>query len=131
MTPNRPYLLRALYEWILDNDMSPHLLVDTTVQGTVVPQNYIENNRIILNLGPNAVRDLVLGNDQITFSARFGEKSCHLIVPVNSVIAIYARENGKGLIFEPEDVDTQVGESLNQPDDKIKKPEKPKLKVIK
>ena len=131
MTPNRPYLLRALYEWILDNDMTPHLLVDTAVQGTVVPQNYIENNRIILNLGPDAVRDLVLGNDLITFSARFGEKSCHLTAPVNSVIAIYARENGKGLIFEPEDVDARVGESLNQPDDKIKKTAKPKLKVIK
>jgi stringent starvation protein B len=130
MTSNRPYLLRALYEWILDNGMTPHLLVDTTVQGTVVPQNYIENNRIILNLGPDAVREIVLGNDLITFSARFGEKSCHLTVPVNSVIAIYAKENGKGLVFETED--TQADEQTqDRTDEMSNKPAKPHLKVIK
>ena len=103
MTPKRPYLLRALYEWILDNAMTPQLLVDTSVAGIVVPVNYIEKGRMILNIQPDAVRDLVLGNEQITFSARFGGKSFQLIVPLNSVLAVYARENGKGLIFEAEE----------------------------
>jgi stringent starvation protein B len=129
VTPNRPYLLRALYEWILNNAMTPQLLVDTTVAGTVVPVRYIENNRIILNIQPDAVRDLVLGNEQITFSARFGGKTFKLIVPVNSVFAIYARENGKGLIFEAEDENTINME--DQPNEKTGKTLKPYLKVIK
>jgi len=128
MTPNRPYLLRALYEWILDNAMTPHLLVDTLVQGTVVPQNYIENNKIILNVGPDAVRELVLGNDLITFNARFGGKSCQLSVPIGAVIAIYARENGKGLIFEPEE---NAGNVQEQSEEKSGKSVKHHLKVIK
>ena len=129
MTSNRPYLLRALYEWILDNAMTPHLLVDTTVQGTVVPKEYIEDSRIVLNISPEAVRDLLLGNELITFSARFGGKSCQISVPVDSVVAIYARENGKGLIFEPED--NQSGQSQEQTDNMNSKSAKTHLKVIK
>ena len=129
MTPNRPYLLRALYEWILDNAMTPQLLVDTTIAGTVVPESYIENGRIILNIQPNAVRDLVLGNEQITFSARFGGKTTQLTVPLNSVLAIYARENGKGLIFQAEDESTLS--SPDQPHKKSGKSLKSHLKVIK
>lgn len=129
MTPNRPYLLRALYEWILDNAMTPQLLVDTTIPGTVVPESFIENGRIILNIQPSAVRDLILGNELITFNARFGGKSSLLTVPVKSVLAIYARENGKGIIFEVEDEN-----ALNMPDRPDKKtgtPVKSHLKVIK
>lgn len=129
MTPNRPYLLRALYEWILDNAMTPQILVDTTVSGTVVPESYTANGRIILNIQPDAVRDLVLGNEQITFSARFGGKSFQSIVPLNSVLAVYARENGKGLIFEAEEKDTSnLPEQTNE---KTGKPLKTHLKVIK
>jgi len=108
--------------------MTPHLLVDTLVQGTVVPQNYIENNKIILNVGPDAVRELVLGNDLITFNARFGGKSCQLSVPIGAVIAIYARENGKGLIFEPEE---NAGNVQEQSEEKSGKSVKHHLKVIK
>jgi stringent starvation protein B len=129
MTPNRPYLLRALYEWILDNAMTPHLLVDTSVQGTVVPQDYIDNNKIILNIRPDAVHDFVLGNDLITFNARFGGKTRQLKVPVNSVLAIYARENGKGLIFEA--VEDNAVNTQDQSDEKTGKSAKPHLKVIK
>jgi stringent starvation protein B len=129
MTPNRPYLLRALNEWILDNAMTPQLLVDTSVTGTVVPESYVENGRIILNIQPDAVRNLVLGNEQITFSARFGGKSFNLIVPLNSVLAIYARENSKGLIFEIEDKNTE--NSQDQTIEKTGKPSRPYLKVIK
>jgi stringent starvation protein B len=132
MTSNRPYLLRALHEWILDNAMTPHLLVDTTVAGTIVPKEYIEDNKIILNINPEAVRDLLLGNDGITFSARFGGKFCRLSVPVNAVIAIYARENGKGLVFGPED-DEEAGQRDDDQTDNGAgdKPAKPHLKVIK
>ena len=129
MTPNRPYLLRALYEWILDNAMTPQILVDTTVAGTEVPESYIENGRIILNIQPDAVRDLVLGNEQITFSARFGGKPFQLIVPLNSVLAIYARENGKGLIFEVEDKNTE--NIQDKPSEISGKLLKPHLKIIK
>jgi stringent starvation protein B len=129
MTPNRPYLLRALYEWILDNAMTPQILVDTTVAGTEAPESYIENGRIILNIQPDAVRDLVLGNEQITFSARFGGKPFQLIVPLNSVLAIYARENGKGLIFEVEDKNTE--NIQDKPGEISGKPLKPHLKIIK
>jgi len=129
MTPNRPYLLRALYEWILDNAMTPQILVDTTVAGTEVPESYIENGRIILNIQPDAVRDLVLGNEQITFSARFGGKPFQLIVPLNSVLAIYARENGKGLIFEVEDKNTE--NIQDKPGEISGKLLKPHLKIIK
>ncbi len=128
MTSNRPYLLRALYEWILDNNMTPHLLVDTAQENVRVPPQYIENNRIILNIVPDAVRDLVLGNESITFSARFGGKSFDIHVPISAVLAIYARENGKGLIFpadEPEEKDQEPLQS-----NKIRS-DKPTLKVIK
>ncbi len=109
--------------------MTPQLLVDATVAGTVVPESYIEDGRIILNIQPDAVCDLVLGNEQITFSARFGGKAFQLIVPLNSVLAVYARENGKGLIFEAEDENTK--NTQDQPNAKTGKPLKPHLKVIK
>ena len=108
--------------------MTPHLLVDTLVPGTVVPQDYIENNRIILNVSPEAVRELLLGNDLITFNARFGGKSCQLSVPISSVIAIYARENGKGLIFEPEE---NAGNVHEQSEEKTGNSVKNHLKVVK
>ena len=109
--------------------MTPQLLVDTAVAGTVVPVSYIGKGRMILNIQPDAVRDLVLGNEQITFSARFGGKTFKLIVPVNSVFAIYARENGKGLIFEAEEKNTSnLPEQTNEKTGKLLKPH---LKVIK
>jgi stringent starvation protein B len=102
MTSNRPYLLRALYEWIIDNGMTPHLLVDAACKDTIVPRKFVEDNRIILNIHPQAVHHLELGNEKIVFSARFNGKPCRISIPVGAVIAIYARENGKGLIFPEE-----------------------------
>ena len=102
MTPNRPYLLRALNEWILDNGMTPHILVDASIASVDVPRNFIQDNQIILNIHPDAVNQLVLGNDAITFSARFSGKISRVYVPMNSVTAIYARETGMGLVFPAE-----------------------------
>ncbi len=103
MTPRRPYLLRAFYDWLVDNDLTPHLVVDALMNGVRVPEEFIQDGQIILNVAPRAVGNLELGNDAITFSARFGGRPHSVIVPLYAVQAIYARENGAGTMFEPED----------------------------
>jgi stringent starvation protein B len=103
MTPSRPYLIRALYEWILDNGMTPYVLVDVADERVVVPQQYVENGRIVLNINPSAVQNLQLGNELVELDARFSGQPMHVSVPVMSVMAIYARENGKGMVFTEED----------------------------
>lgn len=102
MTSNRPYLIRALYEWIADNDLTPHLLVDATQPGVVVPRDYVADGRIVLNVAAGAVHGLVLGNDAVHFSARFGGKPFPVELPVSAVLGIYARENGHGMLFADE-----------------------------
>lgn len=102
MTSNRPYLIRALYEWIADNQMTPHLLVDASQPGVVVPGDYVSDGRIVLNVAAVAVHGLVLGNDAIRFSARFGGKPFPVDLPVAAVLGIYARENGQGMLFADE-----------------------------
>ncbi|NAW56731.1 MULTISPECIES: ClpXP protease specificity-enhancing factor [unclassified Vibrio] len=102
MTPRRPYMLRAFYDWLVDNDLTPHLVVDATLPGVRVPVEFIQDGQIILNLAPRAVGNLELGNEAITFNARFGGRPHSVIVPLYAVQAIYARENGAGTMFEPE-----------------------------
>jgi stringent starvation protein B len=101
MTSTRPYLVRALYEWIIDNQCTPYLLVNALDAGTRVPQEYVKDGQIILNLAPGAIRGLVMDNERIEFSARFGGVARSLHVPVSAVMAIYAKENGKGMFFDP------------------------------
>ncbi|MEA3641613.1 MAG: ClpXP protease specificity-enhancing factor [Lamprobacter sp.] len=103
MTSSRPYLIRALYEWIADNDFTPHLLVDAEKPGVVVPRGYVADGRIVLNVAASAVQSLVLGNEAILFSARFGGQSFPVEVPVPAVLGIYARENGQGMLFPEQD----------------------------
>lgn len=103
MTKKRPYLLRAMHEWILDNDMTPHIVVDTTRPGLVVPPGHDTDGKLVLNISPTATRGLVLGNDLVTFEARFGGVSRRVEVPVDAVLGIYARENGHGMIFSDEE----------------------------
>jgi len=103
MTPSRPYLLRAINEWILDNDCTPYLLVDAEVEGVDVPRQYVENGKIVLNIDPQAVRDLVLGNEEVSFSARFQGRPWHIFIPIQAVLAIYAQENGRGMMFSEEE----------------------------
>ena len=102
MSSNRPYLLRALYEWIGDNDMTPHLLVDASQEGVLVPLSGVKDGRVVLNIAARAVSQLELGNRQIRFLARFGGVSQSVTVPVTAVIAIYAQETGQGMML-PED----------------------------
>ncbi|WP_078117947.1 ClpXP protease specificity-enhancing factor [Thiosocius teredinicola] len=104
MTSNRPYLIRALYEWLVDNELTPYLLVDADRDSVHVPTRYVEEGRIVLNVSPNAVRDLTLGNDLIAFEARFGGKAFAISLPPEAVLGVYARENGKGMLF-PEETD--------------------------
>ncbi|EGR0285185.1 ClpXP protease specificity-enhancing factor [Vibrio cholerae] len=102
MTPRRPYLLRAFYDWLLENELTPHLVVDATLPGVKVPLEYVQDGQIILNVAPRAVGNLELGNDEVTFNARFGGRPHLVIVPIYAVQAIYARENGAGTMFEAE-----------------------------
>jgi stringent starvation protein B len=103
MTSNRPYLIRALFEWILDNDMTPHLLVDAMHPNADVPRKFVEEGRIVLNIAPTAVKDLMISNEMITFSARFGGVPSAVGLPPAAVLGIYARENGHGMIFPQEE----------------------------
>ena len=103
MTSSRPYIVRALYEWILDNDCTPYVLVNAEEAGVDVPQQYIKDGQIVLNISPAAVVDLVVENESIHFNGRFGGVPVDVFVPMTAVIGIYARENGQGMVFDSED----------------------------
>ncbi|MFZ4502497.1 MAG: ClpXP protease specificity-enhancing factor [Methylovulum sp.] len=105
MTPLKPYLIRAIYEWVLDNQYTPYILVDAEHPEAIVPTQFIEQGKIVLNIRPEAVQGLTLDNEQITFNARFSGKPMKIYVPTPAVLAIYAKENGKGMVFDPEDYD--------------------------
>ncbi|AQU82047.1 MULTISPECIES: ClpXP protease specificity-enhancing factor [unclassified Halomonas] len=104
MKSSRPYLARALYEWLLDNELTPYLVVDATQPGVEIPRQFVQNGQIVLNVAPTAVRDLFMENQAIGFSARFGGQPMQVMIPTPALIAIYARENGAGMVFghEPE-----------------------------
>lgn len=104
MKRRRPYLLRALYEWIVDSGEVPNVLVDAEVEGVVVPQEHVRDGQIVLNLSPQAVRNLSLGNDYVMCEGRFSGRSVELILPIESVRAIYCRDSGQGLAFDDEDL---------------------------
>jgi stringent starvation protein B len=99
MTSSRPYFIRALYDWLVDNGLTPHLLVNAEVEGVSVPVQYVENGQVVLNISPSATQALEIGNDIIRFSARFGGMPMDVRVPPNAVLGIYARENGRGMLF--------------------------------
>ena len=103
MTSNRPYLLRALYEWITDNQMTPHILVDASAEGVNVPDQAVQKGKVILNIDQAAVRDLHMGNEWLTFNARFSGRAFNVTVPVEAVLAIYSKENGQGMMFAQDD----------------------------
>jgi stringent starvation protein B len=104
MTPSRPYIVRALYEWIVDNNCTPYILVNAYGDGVEVPQQHVKDGQIILNISPMAVQGLSLGDDRIDFDGRFSGISTQVSVPIASVLGIYAKENGQGMIFDPEGV---------------------------
>lgn len=126
LTSSRPYLIRAIYDWILDNDCTPYLLVNATVFGAQVPTQYVKEGKIVLNIGPSAVKSLELGNEWIEFEARFGGAAMRVRVPVQAAMAVYARENGQGMVFPEE-------ETAEPPEPPEPSPPsgKPTLKVVK
>ncbi|NNG14797.1 MAG: ClpXP protease specificity-enhancing factor [Gammaproteobacteria bacterium] len=105
MKSSRPYLIRALNEWIVDNNMTPYVLVNAMDENVRVPEQFIEDGKIVLNISPNATQELILGNQFIEFSARFSGSEMMVSVPIMSVLAIYARENGQGMMFAEEEGD--------------------------
>ncbi len=140
MTSSRPYMARALYDWILDNNCTPYILVDANREGVAVPMEYVNDGQIVLNISPSAVRSLEIGNDVLTFDGRFGGQALTIFVPFEALMAIYARENGQGMVFEVETATSAEGEAPEVSDENSSgRPEprgplrtgKPSLKVVK
>lgn len=103
MTSSRPYLLRAIYDWLVDNSLTPYLLVDATLENVTVPLEHVQDGKIILNISPNAVQALALENDYVSFNARFSGKAMDIYIPMAAAMALYAQENGKGMMFPEEE----------------------------
>ncbi len=127
MTSSRPYLLRAMYEWIVDNGMTPYILVDTKNDQVIIPRQFEEDGKIVLNLGPTAVQSLDLGIEAVNFDARFDGTSMDVIVPIEFILAIYTRENGQGMMFAEEDLPPPGDDSQ----DDASKQKTPHLRVVK
>ncbi len=126
MNSSRPYLMRAIYEWIADNNMTPYLLVNAKHPHVVVPVEHVNNGKIILNVAPSAVQNLDMAGEEVSFSARFSGKPMHVSVPVPAVLAIYARENGRGMVFNDDE-----DRSPDEPDKEKPKSGGPQLRVVK
>jgi len=132
MISKRPYLIRALYDWISDNGLTPHLLVNAELATVAVPVQYVNEGRIVLNVSQGAVRNLELGNDWIEFSARFGGMQHWIRFPPSAVIAVYARENGQGMVFGPEPEGDDSPSPAEPPEPDKPSPERrPTLKRVK
>jgi len=127
LTSSQPYLLRAIYEWIVDNSLTPYILVDANYDAVQVPRQFVEDGKIVLNIAPRAVSNLQLSNEQVLFNARFSGQPMQVNLPMPAVLAIYAKENGQGMVFNethepPEPEPTDPGST---------DPDKPKLRLVK
>jgi stringent starvation protein B len=130
----RPYLLRAMHEWISDSNQTPHIVVDASIEGVEVPRQYVQGGKIILNVSSNATSMLSLGNEVVRFRARFGAATYDVSVPIVAVLGIYARETGQGMIFSEADTPPQPPGPPSEPAPTTTtegKRSKPTLKVIK
>lgn len=105
MTSSKPYLIRAIYQWLIDNQLTPYLMVDAEFPDVLVPDHFIEDGRIVLNIAPIAIGNMKMGNEALEFDASFSGLISHLYVPTKAVMAIYAHENGKGMVFGEEEED--------------------------
>lgn len=114
MTSNQPYLLRAFYEWIVDNDLTPYIVVDATNELVEVPQEFVKDGQIVLNVSPSACVNFSLDIDGVSFQARFGGQPRRLSMPCEAVMAIYARENGAGTVFATEEDVARAQESRTE-----------------
>ena len=145
MRSNRPYILRAFFDWIVDNDCTPYVVIDAHYPGVEVPQSYVTDGQIVLNIAPRAVTNFILDREILAFSTRFGGVPIDIKVPVFAVVGIYSHENGQGTVFEREDPDQtptppsgpkavktkSADKPSDKPNDKGSKKPKPSLRVIK
>lgn len=125
-TSKRPYLLRAMHDWMTDNGETPHVIVDSEQPGVEVPRAYVKDGKVVLNLSATATQHLVLGNIAIEFDARFAGVVHHVNVPIAAVLGIYARETGEGMVFSEQDLSPEPPNK--SPDDTGKRPQ---LKIVK
>lgn len=131
MTARRPYLFRAFYDWIVDNELTPYIVVNASVFGVLVPQEFVKDNQIVLNIAPHSVAQYMATNEKIEFNARFSGVPQHIVVPMSAVEAIYARENGVGMGFEDEPEYKQQREIDIQQSDKTEKKSTNPFRVVK
>lgn len=124
----RPYLIRAMHEWMADNGHTPHIVIDASVDGVLVPREHVKDGKIILNISSTAAHSLKIANDAVSFRARFSGTPFDVWVPMKSVMGIYARETGQGMIFS-HDAETQ--ESQRPARESRSARSKPHLKVVK
>ena len=138
LTSTKPYLVRAIFEWIIDNQCTPYIIVNAEARDVEVPLQYVQDGRIILNISDSAVRDLQISNDFLEFNARFNGVATQVYTPISAIVAIYAHENGQGMIFNEDETNQQPEPSPSDPDRDqkrtVKRPDphvKPVLRVIK
>ena len=140
MTSNKPYLIRALYEWLVDNDATPHIMVDTTFADVMIPAGIDKDGQVVLNIATRAVQGLEMENTHIAFTARFSGASQNIYIPIQAVMAIYSMEDGQGMMFaeetsatpplQPEEPSADKKTLKKDPQEKPKK-KKPGLKIVK
>lgn len=135
MTPNQPYLLRAFYDWIVDNDLTPYIVVNAMMPGVQVPEQFVKDGQIVLNISPSACVHFELDIQSLSFQARFGGQPHRIYMPSSAVLAIYARENGAGTVFTQEYEDTPADAVTAEPETPVSeeapKKSKPTLTIVK
>ena len=151
LSSNKPYLLNAIYDWVVDNDATPHVVIFADNPDVLVPHQFVDNGKIILNISPTAAKNLIIDQDGLSFSARFGGKPFNIYSPMNAVMALYASETGEGMSFDIEaEAETETSAPLkgpevvddsgsadnkkdtpDKPDKNKKKSKRPSLKVVK
>ena len=135
MSPLKPHLLRALHEWILENGLTPYILVNTELDQVSVPEQFITDGKIILNVHPDAIQDWLMDQECLSFSARFSGQKMSIFIPIAAVLAVYAKENGKGMMFD-DDLDSDLNPDPIDPEPPLPpngkaSSKKPSLKVVK
>ena len=124
----RPYLLRAMHQWMMDCGHTPHVIVDAEAKAVDVPRAYVKDGKIVLNLSSTATQALKLGNEWIEFDARFAGVVTHVSIPINAVLGIYARETGEGMVFSEQDLGPEPPTRPNPVEEGSRRPQ---LKVVK
>ena len=136
MTSSRPYIIRALYDWILENQCTPYVLVDAFGKGVEVPQEHVKDGQIVLNISPAAVQSISIANEAMDFDGRFGGIPKKVVVPIRSILGIYAKENGQGMMFESDDTPdppepSEEPSNIKKESFSANRAKKPSLKIVK